>query len=32
LNYLDVGELEKLQKSISELGISSHMMVTCIKP
>jgi hypothetical protein len=32
LTYLDGVELEKLQSKIAELGLSSHMMITCKKP
>ena len=32
LSYLDQNELDKLQDKIVELGISSHMMITCKKP
>ena len=30
-SYLDQNELEKMQEKIVEMGISSHMMVTCQK-
>ena len=32
LTYLNEKELEKLQSKIVELGLSSHMMITCKKP
>lgn len=32
LSYLDQNELDKMQEKIVELGISSHMMITCTKP
>jgi hypothetical protein len=32
LSYLDQNELDKLQDKIVEIGISSHMMITCKKP
>ena len=32
LSYLDQNELDKMQEKIVELGISSHMMITCRKP
>lgn len=32
LSYLNQSELESLQSKIVELGISSHMMITCKKP
>ena len=30
--YLNINELDKMQEKISELGLSSHMMITCRKP
>ena len=32
LTYLNINELDKIQEKISELGLSSHMMITCRKP
>jgi len=32
LEYANEEELSKLQESIAELGLSSHMMITCVKP
>jgi hypothetical protein len=32
LSYLNQNELDKMQEKIVELGISSHMMITCLKP
>ena len=32
LSYLDAIELDNLQTKIVEMGISSHMMITCTKP
>jgi hypothetical protein len=32
LTYFNENELEKLQSKIAELGLSSHMMITCKKP
>ena len=31
LDYMDKSDLEKMQLAISELGLSSHMMITCKK-
>jgi hypothetical protein len=31
-DYLSECDLEKMQTSVSELGLSSHMMITCKKP
>lgn len=32
LSYLDEGEINEFQTRIANLGLSSHMMITCIKP
>ena len=31
-SYLDQNDLDKMQDKIVEMGLSSHMMITCIKP
>ena len=30
-SYLDQNDLDKMQDKIVEMGLSSHMMITCIK-
>lgn len=32
LSYLDQNDLDNIQEKIAEIGLSSHMMITCKKP
>ena len=32
LTYLNQNEIDKMQEEIVDMGLSSHMMITCMKP